>query len=151
MDEYFIGAGALLTAGPESSIAGATLHAQPEAGLAGQIKAAVVDFEGTDVAELSRLLIVAAGWSAPRFQAEVVRKLVSQGECALGDVLLILADAVGGSEVHVFAHWRPDERTTAALAERGVELVSHSLESIGQAALVSGQRLARWRSPGRAA
>ena len=45
MDGYFIGAGALLTAGEEASIARATLHAQTEEGLAGQIKAAVIDFE----------------------------------------------------------------------------------------------------------
>jgi hypothetical protein len=37
------------------------------------------------------------------------------------------------------------------LAERGIRVIAHPLEAIGQAALVSGQRLARWRSPGRAA
>ncbi len=45
MDEYFIGAGALLTAGPQASIASATLHAQTDPGLSQQVVAAVVDFE----------------------------------------------------------------------------------------------------------
>jgi hypothetical protein len=37
------------------------------------------------------------------------------------------------------------------LTARGVRVVAHPLEAIGQAALVSGQRLRRWRSPVRAA
>ena len=69
MDEYFIGAGALLTAGPTASITGATLHAQTEPGLAGRVEAAVIDFEATQLGELSRILIVAAGWSGARFQS----------------------------------------------------------------------------------
>jgi hypothetical protein len=151
MDEYFIGAGALLTAGPTASIAGATLHAQPEPGLAERIQAAVVDFEATQASELSRLLIVAAGWSRPRFQEGVVRRLLAERECALADVLAILAEATGAAEVHLFAHWRLDDETATSLAERGIRVIAHPLEAIGQAALVSGQRLARWRSPGRAA
>jgi hypothetical protein len=151
MDEYFIGAGALLTAGPTASIAGATLHAQTEPGLAGRIKAAVVDFEATQVAEVSRLLLVAAGWSGARFQAEVVRRLLARRECALADVMAILAEATGAREIHVFAHWLPDDATTAALAKQGVTVIAHALGAIGQAALVSGQRVRRWRSPVRAA
>jgi len=151
MDEYFIGAGALLTAGESASVAGATLHAQPDPGLAGKVQAALVDFESTELAELSRLLIVAAGWSVPRFQDEVVQQLMNQGECQLADVICTLANAAGTKEVHIFAHWRPDEATVAALAQRGIAVVGHSLEAIGQAALVSGQRLALWPRPGRAA
>jgi hypothetical protein len=151
MDEYFIGAGALLTAGPSASIAGATLHAQPVPGLGGQVRAALVDFEAAQFGQISRILIVAAGWSGARFQAEVVRRLVATHECGLGEVLATLAAATGAAEVHVFAHWAPDEATNAFLAERGVRVVSHPLEAIGQAALVSGQRLERWRSPVRAA
>ncbi|MFZ0031193.1 MAG: hypothetical protein WAK84_04900 [Candidatus Cybelea sp.] len=151
MDEYFIGAGALLTSGPSATIAGATLHAQPAPGLAGSLKAALVDFEAVQLGQLSRILIVAAGWSGARFQAEVVRRLVATRECGLGEVIATLAEATGTSEVHVFAHWVPDEATNAFLAERGVQVLSHPLAAIGQAALVSGQRLERWRSPVRAA
>ncbi|HYL26869.1 MAG TPA: hypothetical protein VEW74_03480 [Candidatus Nitrosotalea sp.] len=151
MDEYFIGAGALLTAGERASVVGATLHAQPDPGLARGVKAALVDFESTELAEISRLLIVAAGWSVPRFRDEVAQRLLDQGECLLADVIGTLAEAVVTKEVHIFAHWRPDAATVAALAERGIGLVVHPLEAIGPAALVSGQRLARWRRPGRAA
>lgn len=151
MDEYFIGAGAVLTAGPAASIAGATLHAQPERGLAGQVQAALIDFEATQLGQLSRILIVAAGWSGVRFQAEVVRRLLAARECALADVISTLAEATGAAEVHLFAHWVPDKATADILAARGVRVVAHPLEAIGQAALVSGQRVRRWRSPVRAA
>ncbi len=150
MDEYFIGAGALLTAGTEASVARATLHAQPAPGLAGQVEAALVDFEAASLSEVSRILLVAAGWDGARFQAEVVRRLIAQRECALPDVIATLAEATGAGEVHLFAHWRPDENF-ASLAERGIRLVTHPLEALGQAALVSGKRLERWKSPGRAA
>jgi hypothetical protein len=151
MDEYFIGAGALLTAGPKASVAGATLHAQPEPGLAGQVVAALVDFESTRLAEVSRLLIVAAGWSVPRFENEVVSRLLAQGEVELAEVIATLAEATSASEVHIFAHWQPDGETVPVLAARGIRVVAHPLAAIGQAALVSGQRVARWNRPGRAA
>jgi hypothetical protein len=150
MDEYFIGAGALLTAGPQASIAPATLHAQTDPKVAQQISAAVVDFEGTRLGDVSRLLIVAAGWSGGRFRAEVVRRLVERRDCALADVIAILAGATGTPEVHLFARWSPDQETLRRLTVAGISLVSHPLEAIGQAALVSGQRVARWR-PVRAA
>ena len=151
MDEYFIGAGALLTAGPTASITGATLHAQTGPGLAGRVEAALVDFEATQLGELCRILIVAAGWSGSRFQAEVVGRLLARRECDLAGVIATLAEATGAQEVHIFAHWLPDDATIALLAERGVSLLVHPLEAIGQAALVSGQRLKRWHSPIRAA
>jgi hypothetical protein len=144
MGEYFIGAGALLTAGATASIAGATLHAQPEEGLAVQVEAAVINFESTRAGELSRILIVAAGWTGARFRAEIVRPLLDQCDCTLADVIAALAQAKGVDEVHLFAHWLPDEATLAALAGKGVRIVAHPLEAIGQAALVSGQRRARW-------
>jgi hypothetical protein len=150
MDEYFIGAGALLTAGASASITGATLHAQTEQGM-GKVEAAVIDFEATRVGELSRILIVAAGWSSSRFRGEVVSRLLSQGECGLSDVMSILARATGAEEIHLFAHWAPDEATSAILEDRGIRVVAHPLEAIGQAALVSGQRIGRWRPPVRAA
>jgi hypothetical protein len=151
MDEYFIGAGALLTAGPQASIASATLHAQTEPGLAGRVAAAVVDFESVRESEISRLLIVAAGWSGGRFQAEVVRRLVEHQDCALADVIAILSQATESREVHLFARWLPDEETRRQLSANCICLCAHPLEAIGQAALVSGQRVARWRPPGRAA
>lgn len=151
MDEYLIGAGALLTAGPEGSITAATLHAQMDPSLAGRVEAALVDFEGGQLAEVSRLLIIAAGWSGPRFRTAVVRKLLAQRQCELADVILSLAEATGAGDVHLFARWQPDEATTARLGEQGVSIVAHPLEAIGQAALVCGQRLERWRPPVRAA
>ncbi len=144
MDEYFIGAGALLTAGEDASITGATLHAQTEPGIAGRVKGALIDFESATEAGLSRILIVAQGWSGRRFRLEVVDRLLSRRECALRDVIAILAEAIGANEVHVFARWRPDAAMVAGLEGVGVRLEAHPLEAIGPAALVSGQRLAHW-------
>ena len=137
MDEYLIGAGALLTAGPNATIAGATLHAQADPGLARQIAAAVVDFESPSVAEVSRLLILAAGWSSQRFQDEVVGPLIAAGECALADVFAVLAAVVGTPEIHLFARWQPDTETAAALEAAAIRVICHPLEAIGQASLVS--------------
>jgi hypothetical protein len=144
MDEFFIGAGALLTAGEEASIRGATLHARPESGLSAQVGTAVIDFEAARLSELSRLLIVAAGWSGGRFRAEVVSRLLERSDCSLSDVISILAKATGASEVHLFAHWQPDESTLQELQNRGIRVAAHPLEAIGQAALVCGQRMERW-------
>lgn len=146
MDEYFIGAGALLTAGPAASIAGATLHAQPASGLAGKVEAALVDFEAAQLGEVSRILIVAGGWNGRRFHAAVVRRLLAQQECSLPDVIATLAEATGSAEIHLFAHWAPDRAMTDALTRRGVRIVAHPLDALGSAALVSGQRLERWLS-----
>ena len=151
MDEYFIGAGALLTAGPAATIRGATLHAQPGATLARQMSAALIDFESPGPDELSRLLIVAAGWSGSRFRGEVVARLLALGECGLHDVVAALADAVQTKEIHLFARWSPDQATLDSLEKNGIRIHSHPLEALGQAALVSGQRVERWRVPMRAA
>ncbi|MGC1381048.1 MAG: hypothetical protein WA814_08505 [Candidatus Baltobacteraceae bacterium] len=151
MDEYFIGAGALLTAGSAASITPATLHAQTGETLAGRIEAALIDFEAARPSEISRLLIVAAGWTSARFRAEVSRQLLSRQACSLADVIATLAGAKGVPEVHVFARWQLDAATAAELRERGVRILEHPLEAIGQVALVSGQRLERWRAPFRAA
>src|SRR5581483_4505764 len=61
MDEYLIGAGALLTAGPEASISAATLHAQTDRHLAETVKAAIIDFESAHPAELSRIVAMISG------------------------------------------------------------------------------------------
>lgn len=151
MDEYFIGAGALLTAGPAATIRGATLHAQPKGSLARQVDAALIDFESSGPHELSRLLVVAAGWTGSRFNAEVVARLLALGECGLSDVITALAEAVQTKEVHLFARWSPDRATLDLLERGGICLIPHSLDALGQAALVTGQRVERWRAPVRAA
>ena len=145
MDEYFIGAGAVLTAGEDASVGAASLHAQAGNGLAARVQAAVIDFEGTNAAEISRIVLVAAGWSFGRFRTEVVSRLLSRRDCSLADVMTILCSATGTEEVHFFAHWSPDPETMGALRDAGLRLVHHPLEALGQAALVSGQRVQRWR------
>ena len=120
-------------------------------GVGRAVEAAVIDFEATHAWELSRILIMAAGWSPARFRSQVVHRLLDQGECALADVISTLAEATGAGEVHLFARWLPDESTSAILADRGVRVLAHPLEAIGQASLVSGQRVERWPLPVRAA
>jgi hypothetical protein len=151
MDEYLIGAGAVLTAGSQSSIAGATLHAQTDPHLAAEVEAAVIDFEALHPHELSRIVIVAAGWASSRFAADVVRPLLARRECTLAEVMVILRRATGAREVHLFARWSPDTAMSKEIEAAGIQLVTHPLESIEQAALVSGQRFSRWQSPFRAA
>lgn len=151
MSEYLIGAGAVLTAGPQSSISGATLHAQTDSRLAATVGAALIDFEAAHPDELSRIVIMAAGWAAGRFKDEVIEPLLARRECTLVEVVRVLCDAIGLREVHLFARWLPDAAMSAALREAGIELVAHPLESINQAALITGQRISRWRAPFRAA
>jgi hypothetical protein len=151
MDEYLIGAGALLTAGREASIAGATLHAQTDPHLVEAVKAAVIDFESAHPDELSRIVIMISGWSRGRFREAVVNPLLAQRECSLGGVIGQLARAADTREVHLFARWSPEAQMADEITDAGVRLVIHPLESIERAALVSGQSLSRWRSPLRAA
>jgi len=151
MSEYFIGAGAVLSAGPAASIAGATLHAQTDPRLAGRIQAAVIDFESARAGDLSRIVIAAAGWTGPRFEAEVAAPLLARKECTLADVFEQLSRATGAAEIHLFARWLPDGDLARRLRSCAVSLVVHPLETIEQAALVSGQRLVRWKAPFRAA
>ena len=151
MDQYLIGAGAVLTAGRQASIAPATLHAQTDPHLAAQVKAALIDFESADPRDLSRIVIVLSGWSGARFRETVTRPLLARGECSLADVMAALASAAGTHEVHVFARWAPQTALQDDPALAGVRLVSHPLESIEQAALISGQAFSRWQSPFRAA
>jgi hypothetical protein len=119
--------------------------------LADQVHAALVDFEAADPQELSRIVIMAAGWGRARFDAEVIQPLSTRRECSLADVIAALAHATGESEVHLFARWLPGADMAADLRRRGVGLVAHPLEAIDQAALVTGQRFARWKSALRAA
>jgi hypothetical protein len=151
MENYVIGAGAVLVAGPCATIAGAALHAQTEPAIAGSVQAALVDFEATRLAELSRVVILAAGWSKPRFEREVTVPLLARREVSLAEVLTVLALAAGCSTVHLFARWLPDEALARALQRAGVTTAAHPLEAIRQAALITGESYRRWQAPLRAA
>lgn len=144
--DYIIGAGAILESGEAGSITPATLHAHVDAALAHRVKVAAVDFDSASAHSLKRLLIVGQGWNAARVRTEVTDKLRVQRECSLADVLCLLAEAAESSEVHLFAHWLPDEATCAALTTRGIALLVHPLESIQAASLVAAQRRQYWKA-----
>jgi hypothetical protein len=144
--EYIIGAGAILESGESGSITPASLHAQVDASLAERVHVAAIDFESLAPETLKRLLIVAQGWNGPEFRARITEPLRVQGECTLADVLRTLAAAAGSTEVHLFAHWLPDEATCAVLEGDGIALVCHPLESIDAASLVCGQRRELWKA-----
>jgi len=133
MYPYFIGSGVMLAAG-------ATLHAQTDAALAASVRAAAVDFEGSEQGDLARLLVVAAGWTSSAFERVVMAPLRARGEASLADVLAALATSAGAGTVHLFAGWLPEAGLLEDLAGRGVTLIAHPLESIERAALISGQR-----------
>ncbi len=151
MNDYVIGAGAVLTAGPSATIAGATLHMQVDPLLAPAVHAALVDFESSGKGELTKVVVVAAGWNARRVQHDLVAPLLARGECTLADLLVALAQAAGTNEVHVFAQWLIDDVVSIAASKSGITLISHPLDSVRQAALISGQTFSRWPSPLRAA
>ena len=69
MNDYVIGSGAVLTAGPNASIAAATLHAQTDAAIAAGVRAALVDFESRSPSELSKLVVFATGWNGARVRS----------------------------------------------------------------------------------
>lgn len=151
MNDYVIGAGAVLTAGPTATIAGATVHAQTDAALAPTVAAALIDFESASLADVTKLVVLGRGWNARLAREQLIEPLLSRRACSLVDVITTLARAAGVAEVHLFARWLPDDRIAAALRSEGVGLVVHPLESIRQAALISGQSFARWPSSLRAA
>jgi hypothetical protein len=142
--DYIIGAGAILEAGESGSITPAALHAQVDDALAQRVRVAAVDFEGTGMDRVQRLVVVGQGWNAARFRTGVGERLRERRTCTLADVLATLACEAQADEVHLFAHWLPDEATCAALAQNGIALVTHPLESIRAASLVAGQRCRRW-------
>ena len=144
--DYIIGAGAILESGESGGITPANLHAHVDAALAQCVKALAIDFESSTLNGLSRLLIIAQGWNAAVFRNTITEQLRAQRTCTLGDVLGVLSRAVGTVEIHVFAHWLPDDATCAQLKEAGITIVSHPLESIAAAAVVSGQRARRWKA-----
>ncbi|MDQ2865839.1 MAG: hypothetical protein M3R51_06395 [Candidatus Eremiobacteraeota bacterium] len=151
MNDYVIGSGAVLSAGAEATITAATLHAQTDPGLAPSVKAAIFDFEATAHGDLTRVVLLTAGSNARAFHAAVSRPLIERRENSLAEVLSLLAAAAGTTEVHVFARWFPDDMLVASLRRDGVTLVAHSLDSVRQAALISGQTYRRWNAPPRAA
>ncbi len=151
MNDYVIGSGAVLTAGPDASIVHAALHAQTEPAIAATVRAALFDFESPCVADLSKVVLLAAGWTARRVRTDLVEPLLVRGECTLADVLITLAGATGSNEVHIFAHWLPSDVMVAAARRAGVCLVAHPLDAVRQAALICGQTYCRWASPMRAA
>jgi hypothetical protein len=151
MNDYFIGSGALLTAGPQSSIAAAALHAQTDPALAAAVTAAVIDFEAGSPRELSRLVVVAAGWRRDRVAREFIAPLLERGECTLVDVIAALGTSTAAATIHLFARWLPDEILVGELGRAGIDLVAHPLESIRHAALVCGERYERWHPGMRAA
>jgi hypothetical protein len=144
--EYMIGAGAILETGDAAKVTTATLHARVDPMLARSVKAAAVDFDGNSPDALRRLLVLVPGWNAGRFRSQVTHPLIERGTCSLADVLCMLAGAAQTMEVHLFAHWLPDDATCKALAERGLGLVVHPLEAIESAAVVAGQRHTRWKA-----
>ncbi len=144
--EYIIGSGAILESGENGSITPASLHAHVDQALAQRVKVAAVDFESANPAGLTRLLIVAQGWNAAAFRTCISDRLREQRTCSIGDVLLTLARGAGADEVHLFAHWLPDEATCAQLRQEDIDIVAHPLESIEAASVVAGQRHRRWKA-----
>ncbi len=157
MDEYIIGAGAMLAGGLQATITGTKVHAEVSARVASRARAIAIDFESTrglagqPASDVQRLLIVAAGWAASTFQASVTGRLLHSGLCGVGDVLRALSDGTGQREVHLFAHWIPDDLLVGALRREGIELIAHSLDEIRRAALIADQAYTRWERPPQAA
>lgn len=144
--DYIIGAGAILESGENGSITPATLHAHVDQTLAARAKAVAIDFEGASPASLRRLLVVAQGFNSAAFRTGVTDRLREQRTCVLADVLGTLAHAAGTREVHLFSHWLPDVQTCTQLAQQGIEVIAHPLETIDAASVVAGQRNRRWRA-----
>jgi hypothetical protein len=144
--DYMIGAGAILETGEAAKVTAAMLHARVDSMLARSVTVAAVDFDGNSQDALRRLLVLVPGWNAGRFRSRVTQPLIERGTCSLADVLSTLAGAAQSPQVHLFAHWLPDEATYAILAGRGIELLVHPLEAIESAAVVAGQRHTRWKA-----
>jgi len=144
--EYMIGAGAILETGDSAKVTAAMLHARVDPMLARSVTAAAVDFDGNAAGALRRLLVMVPGWNAGKLRSLVTQPLIERGTCSLADVLATLAESAQTRQVHLFAHWIPDDVTYAALSGHGIELVVHPLEAIESAALVAGQRHTRWKA-----
>jgi len=142
--DYIIGAGAMLTAGEQSSIARATLHAQVLEGQADGSTAVVVDFDSSRPAELRRLLILGVGLSPQSFHDGVTSRLIGSGDCDLERLIAVLASGLGTRRIHWFARWTPSEAVLVNLRAQGVTLVPKPLEAILRAALVIERSFETW-------
>ena len=118
---YIIGSGAILEAGPNASITPACLHAHVDASLAHTVKAAAVDFESTRVRGYLSTIGFDCGRKRRSFRELVSDRLRAMRTCSLADVLGMLARAAGCTQVHLFAHWLPDQATCARMREEGIE------------------------------
>lgn len=141
---YIIGAGAMLTAGDQSTIARATLHAQVFDGHAEGSTALVVDFESSRASELTRLLILGVGLSPRSFHQGVTSRLVGSGDCDLGRVIVLLAAGLQTRRIHWFARWTPSEAVLQNLKAQSITLVVKPLEAIARAALVIERSYKIW-------
>ncbi len=146
MEDYIIGSGVTVTSGEQATITPTALHAHVDPALAAIARAVAIDFEGTSTTAMRRLLLIAPGWNSGTFQRGVTSRLMELGTCGLAEVLKTLAMATGSREVHIFAHWLPDDETCVTLGGAGITLVVHSLDAIEQAALIADQRHLLWPS-----
>lgn len=142
---FIIGSGAILTSGNDASIVPATLHACVDDALAGAA-AVAIDFEGVTPGGLSRLLIAAQSTNQSAFANCVSARLKALRSASLAQVLVCLARGTGCGEVHLFAHWLPDEDTWNQTRAAGVGIIAHPLHDIEAASVVSGLRNRRWRA-----
>ena len=142
--DYIIGAGAILESGDHGTITPATLHAHVDPAVASSVAVAAIDFESAHLTGLKRLLVLAQGWNSARFRVDVTDRLRERRESTIADVFRTLAQASGATEVHLFAHWLPDDQTCASLLADGIAVVAHPLETIEAASLVTGQHRERW-------
>lgn len=148
---YIIGAGAMLTAGDQSTIARATLHAQVLDGQAEGSTGVVVDFESGRASELRRLLILGVGLSPQSFHDGVTSRLTGSGDCDLGRVITFLAAGLQTRRIHWFARWTPSEAVLENLKAHGVTLLVRPLEAIARAALVIERSYKTWDGTAEAA
>lgn len=143
MESQLIAGGAILARGAQASITRATMHARLRHS-GDEVRAALVDFEGTSLEAVRRLVALGSGLTAERFEAVVTPKLLAAGVCGLQDVAEIVARALDTRCIHLFACWMPEGTTVDALRSAGVELRVRPLDAIVQAALVTEHRFTVW-------
>lgn len=147
--EYLIATGALLEAGVTSSITPASLHAQLSRPAAS--RAVLIDFEGAQMGDVRRLLVLGVGTSATRFSEGVTTALLHRGVCGITDIAEILSQALRTPEVHLYARWTPEDQIREECRARGFTLITLPLEEISRAALICDRRFAIWEAGPRAA
>ena len=150
MNDYVIGAGAVLTAGPTATSRERHFTLKPMRSLAPTVRAALIDFESSSRAELTKVVVMATGWNARRVKDDLVAPLLARGECSLTDILVSLAEQRNprSPRLRAVARRRRNDRG----GQPGGRLARLApLEAIRRAALISGQTFSRWPSPPRAA